>query len=152
MLLRALTGDLRAQVQMKLKLDCRDPFMIRLCKLQNHEMDKCVTANAIAFLVSEELHTAPRVSLYSMLAGDALPQMPVVLNLPPNSREERSALEQPMEEVPIIDPENPINIAIGRLIKSFHAKPVQMSYAHKTRYRYYNTARAEVTQVDCPLL
>jgi len=68
-------------------------------KLQNHILDKCVTADDLYLPDSEGAHTAPGVCAYSVPPGVAPPRMAVVVNLLAIPKEETAEPAQAWEDI-----------------------------------------------------
>jgi len=142
MLLWALWRELGAKVVMKLEQYPRDPTMFKYDGCRDYAPNKCVISHALQQRDSEGAHMAPEVSHYSTPAGVPLPQIPVVVNLPAIPIENTTEAVDAMEQIPITEAENTIDIKIDNLMKAFMGWAFQMIKANEPRYAGYQTARA----------
>jgi len=130
MLLGALPRELMGKAVMKLELESTEPSRFKYDKLRKNVLDECVTANTLALLDSDRAHTVLGVSPYSVPAGVALPQMPLVTNLPVIPSEQTPAPAQATDGIPIAKPDNTIDTRMDIMMKTFKARTFQMRTAN----------------------
>jgi len=131
MWLGALPRKILAKAAMRLELDPQDPSSFKYNQLRKYILDKCLTADPLAFLDSEVTLMALGVSPYSVPAGVPLPQMPVVIDLPAIPSEKTPAPAQPMEEIAIAKANNTINTKRDKMMKAFEDWHCQLSKANE---------------------
>jgi len=150
MLLRALLRYWRPKKVMKLELDPRDPWTFKYDKLQHCVLDKGATADTLTHLHWDGAHKVPGISPYSIPTGVPLPQMVVVLILPPIPNEETLAPAQATKAIPIAKAEYTIDTKKDNMTKAFEALTFQLSQANEPRYGGYQTGRVYTIEVDHP--
>ena len=103
-LMKALPHSLKAKAVVSLDMDPPQPATFKYDRLRDFLIAKCMTADALALIDSEETSTIPGISQYSAPALAAVPQLPTWVSPTTSAAPKETPTETKIEEANVVEP------------------------------------------------